>query len=189
MYMSNLFELRETTLAGVKIVKRIVRSDTRGSFSRMFCAAELQQAGWLDAVAQINFSRTSQPGTVRGLHYQRGNSAEDKLISCITGAVWDVAVDLRPNSPTYLHWHAERLDSINALAMLIPKGVAHGFQVLEANSSLLYVHSSPYSPMQEAGLRADDPRLAIAWPLGFQEWSERDRNFPLLDAGQLTLFP
>jgi dTDP-4-dehydrorhamnose 3,5-epimerase len=187
--MSNLFELCETTLAGVKILKRTVRTDTRGSFSRMFCADELLQAGWLDAVAQINLSHTREPGTVRGLHYQRSNSAEDKLISCIAGAVWDVAVDLRPDSPTYLHWHAERLDSVNAQAMLIPKGVAHGFQVLEANSSLLYVHSRPYSPMLEAGLRADDPRLAITWPLDFHEWSERDRNFPLLDAHRMALFP
>jgi dTDP-4-dehydrorhamnose 3,5-epimerase len=187
--MSSLFHLRDTPLAGVKVVTRTIRSDTRGSFARMFCAQELIQAGWLDTVAQINFSHTLCPGTVRGLHYQRSSSAEDKLISCIAGAVWDVAVDLRADSPTYLQWHAERLDSHNAQAMLIPKGVAHGFQALDANSTLLYVHSRPYSPRMEAGLRADDPKLAITWPLAFYEWSERDRQFALLDAQPTSLYP
>jgi dTDP-4-dehydrorhamnose 3,5-epimerase len=187
--MSRLLHLLETPLAGVKVVTRTVRRDARGSFARMFCAQELVEAGWLDSVAQINLSHTLHQGTVRGLHYQQGSHAEDKLISCIKGAAWDVAVDLRPGSTTYLQWHAERLDPDNAQAMLIPKGVAHGFQALEANTSLLYVHSRPYSPHMEAGLRADDPRLAISWPLDFHELSERDRSFPLLDASRTPLFP
>jgi dTDP-4-dehydrorhamnose 3,5-epimerase len=187
--MSRLLQLRDTPLAGVRVVTRTVRSDSRGDFARMFCALELFEAGWLDPVAQINLSYTRHSGTVRGLHYQRGSHAEDKLISCIAGAVWDVAVDLRPDSPSYLCWHAERLDPQNAQAMLIPKGVAHGFQALEPDSTLLYIHSRPYSPHMEAGLRVDDPRLAIAWPLEFCEMSERDSHFPLLDASSILILP
>jgi dTDP-4-dehydrorhamnose 3,5-epimerase len=185
--MTRLLHCRDTPIAGVKVIKRTLKVDERGSFARIFCAEELIQAGWLDAIAQVNLSHTSLAGTVRGLHYQIGISSEDKLISCIAGAVWDVAVDLRPSSASYLCWHAERLDPENANAMLIPKGVAHGFQALEPNSSLLYIHSRSYAPGMEAGLLADDPRLAISWPLKIRDRSERDRSFPLLDADNTVL--
>ncbi|NJS35663.1 MAG: dTDP-4-keto-6-deoxy-D-glucose epimerase [Brachymonas sp.] len=180
--MSQLLKFRDTPLHGVKVMTRTVRQDERGGFARLFCAQELKEAGWSDQVAQINWSHTSKAGTVRGLHFQQSIAAEDKLVTCISGAVWDVAVDLRLQSPTYLQWHAETLSAENYQAMLLPKGVAHGFQSLESNSCLLYVHSYPYTPELESGLRADDPKLKIAWPLAFSEWSARDRQLPTLDS-------
>jgi dTDP-4-dehydrorhamnose 3,5-epimerase len=179
---STLFESTQTPIQGVRVIQRRPRHDHRGHFMRMFCARELRAAGWVDTVAQVNLSHTHALGAVRGLHYQTSHSAEYKLVSCIAGAVWDVAVDLRLDSPSFMQWHAIRLDAENAQSLLIPKGVAHGFQVLVPHSTLLYMHSCEYAPTMEAGLRADDPTLNIAWPLPFSDWSERDQKLPVIDA-------
>jgi dTDP-4-dehydrorhamnose 3,5-epimerase len=171
----------DTPIPGVQIIQRSPFKDARGQFSRMFCARELRGIGWSDPVAQINISHTHAKGAVRGMHYQTGAAAENKLISCIGGCVWDVALDLRRSSVTYLHWHAVELSAQNHLALLIPKGVAHGFQVLQDDSTLLYVHSHEYTPNLEAGICADDPSLAIPWPLAFADWSDRDRALTRVD--------
>lgn len=171
-----------TPIQGVQIIQRSPFQDARGQFSRMFCARELRSIGWSDPVAQINVSHTHAKGAVRGLHCQTGAAAEEKLISCINGCVWDVALDLRRSSTTYLRWYAVELSAENHRALFIPKGVAHGFQVLQENSTLLYVHSYAYTPQLEAGICADDPALAIEWPLAFADWSDRDRGLARVDA-------
>jgi len=126
--------IQATPIAGLKIIQRTTISDTRGFLSRIFCADELASAGWVWPIAQINHTLTKIPGTVRGMHFQFPPRAEAKLVSCIRGAVWDVAVDIRRGSPTYLNWPAEELSAANQRALLIPPGFAHGFQTLEPNS-------------------------------------------------------
>jgi dTDP-4-dehydrorhamnose 3,5-epimerase len=130
---------------------------------------------------QINHSRTTATGAVRGLHYQCPPHAEMKLVRCLRGAVWDVAVDLRWNSPTFLRWHAEELTQTNTRMMVIPEGFAHGFQVLKPESELLYLHTSFYTAGAEGGLRHDDPILKISWPLSVTDLSPRDASHPLID--------
>lgn len=176
------FRIADTPLAGLKRVQRNRLQDERGFLSRLFCADELHAAGWYGPVAQINHTCTRQVGTVRGLHFQKPPHAEIKLVSCVRGRVWDVAVDLRPESRTFLRWHAEELSAENGCALLIPQGFAHGFQVLEADSELLYCHSAAYAPQAEAGLNPLDARLGIAWPLPAQNLSPRDAGHPMISA-------
>lgn len=174
------FEITKLPLAGLKRVVRQRLGDQRGFLSRMFCAEELVAAGWVKPVAQINLTYTAQRGTVRGMHFQQPPHAEMKLVSCVHGEVWDVAVDLRANSPTFLQWHAERLSADNGCAMLIPEGFAHGFQALSDNVEMLYCHSQAYVADAEAGLNPNDQRLVIDWPLTITEISSRDTKHPLI---------
>lgn len=176
------FEILDTPLAGLRCVQRQRLGDGRGHLTRLFCAEELAAAGWHQPVAQINHTLTATRGTVRGLHYQRPPQAEMKLVSCLAGEVWDVAVDLRAGSPTFLHWHAERLSAENGRALLIPEGFAHGFQALRDDVQMLYLHSAAYAPEAEAALQVLDPRLAIAWPLPVHKLSPRDASHALLSA-------
>lgn len=169
--------ITELPLAGLRRVQRTLLADERGVFARLFCAQELAPAGWSGPVAQINHSLTRARGTVRGLHYQRAPHAEMKLVSCVRGEVWDVAVDLRAGSPTFLHWHAEHLSAAEGTAMLIPPGFAHGFQALSEDAELVYCHSTAYAPQAEAGLHVRDARLSIGWPLPVQGLSARDAGF------------
>jgi dTDP-4-dehydrorhamnose 3,5-epimerase len=166
----------------LKLVQRQKIGDARGFLSRIFCAEELAVAGWIKPVFQVNHTLTKKSGTVRGLHYQRPPHTEMKLVSCIRGEVWDVAVDIRRGSKTFLRWHAERLSADNGRAVLIPEGCAHGFQALTDNVELLYLHSHPYSSTAESGLNAADKTLAIAWPLAISERSLRDsQHEPITD--------
>jgi len=176
------FRIHATPLVGLKLVEREKRGDTRGFLERLFCAGELAAAGWTGPVAQINHSRTGPRGTVRGMHYQHSPAAEMKLVSCLAGEVWDVAVDIRAGSPTFLQWHAQRLSGDNNLALLVPPGFAHGFQVLGDAAELLYCHSAPYVRAAEGGLSPLDERLAIAWPLPPAGLSARDAGHPPLSA-------
>jgi dTDP-4-dehydrorhamnose 3,5-epimerase len=175
------FAVRELPLVGLRLVERKPFSDARGFFTRIFCADELRASGWTKPIAQINHTYTSQRGTVRGMHYQNPPHAEIKLVSCLRGEVWDVAVDIRASSSTFLQWHAERLSGENGRAMLIPEGFAHGFQALTDDVELLYCHSAAYAIMAEAGLNATDPRLTIGWPLSITEQSSKDLQYPLLN--------
>lgn len=167
-------------LGGLSLVSRNVRIDERGSFARLFDADELAAAGWRWPVAQVNHSTTREPGTVRGLHYQLAPAADAKLVSCVTGAVWDVAVDLRRGSPTLLHWHGQRLSADEGTAMLIPPGFAHGFQALTQEATLVYCHSAQYTPDAERGLHPLDPRLGVSWPRPSVNLSDRDLGFEFL---------
>lgn len=175
------FTVTDLPLAGLKRIERQHLGDSRGFLSRLFCAQELTAAGWHKPIAQINHTHTAQRGTVRGMHYQRPPHAEMKLVTCIQGEVWDVAVDLRAGSSTFLQWHAELLSAVNHRALLIPEGFAHGFQTLSDNAALLYCHTAPHNLAAEAALKAQDPCLAIQWPITITELSARDANHPLID--------
>lgn len=174
-------QLQALPLPGLFCVRQRRHADARGEFSRLFCQGSLALAGQAFQVRQINHSITHARGTVRGLHYQGAGQPEAKLITCLQGAVWDVAVDLNPASPTFLRWHAERLEAGDGRALLIPEGFAHGFQALTDDARLLYLHSADYAPAHEGGLSPTDPRLGIDWPLPVENLSPRDAAHPLLD--------
>jgi len=174
--------LSNLPLAGLKLINRQSIGDSRGFLVRLFCAEELDAAGWIQNVAQINLTYTAQRGTVRGMHYQQPPHAEMKLVTCIRGQVWDVAVDLRADSPTFLRWHAEILSFDNNRAMLIPEGFAHGYQSLTNDVELLYCHSVNHNPEAEAAINCKDSRLAISWPLDIVELSPKDKMRCMLDS-------
>ena len=156
--------------------------DNRGRFVRLFCQRELKQVGLIENITQVNCSLTRKKGAIRGMHFQYPPKAEIKIVRCLRGAVFDVAIDLRHNSPTFLQWHGETLTEEGMKMMFIPAGFAHGFQALEANSELLYFHTEFYSPDHEGGVRYDDPLVGVRWPCKVSEVSERDRNHPPLAA-------
>jgi len=155
-------------------------TDHRGAFARLFCERTLAAVIGERHIVQINHSRTTAVGAVRGMHFQHPPHAEMKLVRCLRGRVWDVVVDLRAGSPTFLRWHAEELSAESSHMLVVPEGCAHGFQVLEADSELLYLHTTFYTPAAEGALRFDDPTLGIAWPLQVTDLSERDKNHALL---------
>lgn len=175
-------KILDTPLAGLKIAQSVPHRDTRGAFTRLFCAEELKPVLGERQIVQINHSRTSSVGAVRGMHFQHPPHAEMKMIRCLRGRVVDVAVDVRAGSATFLQWYAQELAQDDAQMLIIPEGFAHGFQVLEPESELLYLHTAFYNPSSEGGLRHDDPRLAITWPLPPQDLSPRDLSHPLLGA-------
>ena len=175
------FTVKDLPLSGLQVITRQYLGDSRGFLTRMFCAEELQATNWPKGIAQINHTYTARQGSIRGLHYQKPPHAEMKLVSCIQGEIWDVAVDLRLDSPTFLQWHAEHLSRDNGKALLIPEGFAHGFQAISDDCELIYLHSEPYAPRLEAGIRFDDPRIAIEWPLPATGISARDKQHPLIN--------
>jgi dTDP-4-dehydrorhamnose 3,5-epimerase len=171
-----------TPLDGLWVVETLPRGDTRGRLTRLSCERSLQTIRPGLHFRQVNLTRTSQRGTVRGMHFQHAPAAEIKLVRCLRGRVFDVAVDLRAGSATFGRWHAVELSDDNDLQLLIPQGFAHGFQTLTDDVELLYQHSADYDPACEDGVRHDDPALAIAWPLPVTVLSERDRSHRLMDA-------
>ncbi len=174
------FVIENLSLIGLKLIIRQRLSDHRGLFSRLFCTNELATAGWKGPVAQVNYSHTVRPGAVRGLHYQRSPYAETKLITCVQGEVWDVVVDLRKGSDTFLQWSANILSESNNKSLLIPEGFAHGFQVLSGDATLIYCHSTAYAPEAEGGVHVHDPRLSIDWPLPIVDVSDKDMGYELI---------
>ncbi|MDH6148869.1 MULTISPECIES: dTDP-4-dehydrorhamnose 3,5-epimerase family protein [Paraburkholderia] len=169
-----------TAIAGVMVAHATPFADHRGIFQRVFCDKELGSIIGGRHITQINHSRTMRAGAVRGMHFQRAPHAEMKLVRCLRGKVWDVAIDLRADSPTFLQWHAEELSFDNGRMLVIPEGCAHGFQVIEPESELLYLHTASYEPSAEGGIRHDDPALRITWPLAVAEVSQRDQLHPLI---------
>ena len=176
------FVVTETPLQGLALVERIRREDERGFLARMFCKEELAIAGWNNDVAQINHTLTVKEGTIRGMHFQLPPYAEKKLVTCLKGEVWDVAVDIREGSPTFLQWHGEKLSADNRRSLMIPEGFAHGFQTLSPDVQMLYVHSSLYNPEYERGLNPLDKKLNIKWPQVINGMSEKDRSALSLDS-------
>ncbi|MCA0406435.1 MAG: dTDP-4-dehydrorhamnose 3,5-epimerase [Proteobacteria bacterium] len=174
------FTVDNLPLSGLKRVTRQRLGDARGFLTRLFCADELKAAGWDKPIAQINHTFTEAPGTARGLHFQHPPHAEMKLVSCIGGEVFDVAVDLRKGSPTFLKWHGEVLSAENGVALLIPEGFAHGFVTLSNDVEMLYCHSMPYAPEAEGGLNLHDPRIGIRWPREILALSARDAAHPMV---------
>ncbi|WP_094606111.1 dTDP-4-dehydrorhamnose 3,5-epimerase [Sporomusa silvacetica DSM 10669] len=167
-----------TKISGVYIVKREPFSDERGTFSRMFCRRELEAAGLCGEIAQMNLSTNRKKGTLRGLHSQSGNAAEDKLVTCVQGAIFDVCVDVRKDSPTYLQWVGETLSEENGFGLYVPKGCAHGYLTLTDDTQVLYLVTQYYTPNTEVGYRFDDPAFGITWPIVAPYiMSEKDKSW------------
>jgi dTDP-4-dehydrorhamnose 3,5-epimerase len=154
--------------------------DHRGKFGRIYCQDELKQIGHYKQIVQINHSLTRKSGAIRGMHFQYPPKAEIKMVKCLRGSVFDVIVDLRRDSDTLLQWYGEVLSDENLKMMYVPEGFAHGFQTLEENTELLYLHTEFYSPEHEGGVRYDDHMLRISWPLEVTEASKKDQEYPLL---------
>jgi dTDP-4-dehydrorhamnose 3,5-epimerase len=170
-----------TPLAGAFTIDLEPFSDERGWFARFYDRKEFEPIGHTRDWVQLNQSVSYTKGTLRGLHFQFPPFREIKMVRCIAGAVYDVIVDLRIGSPTFLQTFGAELSAGNSKMLYIPEGFAHGFQTLEANSALLYHHTEYYTPGAEGGLRYDDPALAIQWPLPVTVISERDVRHPLVD--------
>ncbi|MFH1707464.1 MAG: dTDP-4-dehydrorhamnose 3,5-epimerase [Planctomycetota bacterium] len=177
------FDFIPTPLSGLTVIQRRTSEDGRGFFSRFYCADEFRAAGLKAPIVQINHSFTRKKGAVRGLHFQNPPHTEAKIVSCLSGEIFDVAVDLRKGSPTFLCGHGETLSSCNHKSLLIPEGFAHGFQTLTEDCELIYLHTASYAPDAEGGLNIHDPRLAIKWPLDITELSDRDRSHPVVGDG------
>lgn len=169
-----------TPLKGAYTIAWEPRSDDRGLFARAFCAEEFLNQGLVSSYVQANLSDNQLAGTIRGMHFQKAPHAEVKLVRCVRGALYDVIVDIRPESPSYLKCYGTTLSAANGLMMYVPKGFAHGYQSLEDGSTAFYLVSSPYVPGAEGGLRYDDPQLAIGWPTQITSISAKDSTWPLL---------
>jgi dTDP-4-dehydrorhamnose 3,5-epimerase len=176
------FVFHPTPLSGLLLVERKPIADSRGFFARFFCAEEFALHGFAKPVAQMNQTLTRKQGAVRGMHFQKPPHAEVKLVTCLTGRIFDVAVDVRQGSASFLHWHGEELSGENMRSLLIPEGFAHGFQTLSEDCELLYLHSRPHEPGAEGGLNPQDVGLAIDWPVPISEMSDRDRGYPFVSA-------
>jgi dTDP-4-dehydrorhamnose 3,5-epimerase len=175
----------ETTLPGAWVIEPELLRDDRGWFARTFDAREFADRGLEPAIAQCNASFNALAGTLRGLHYQAEPHGEPKLVRCSRGAIFDVAVDLRPDSPAYRKWVGIELSAANTLLLYLPRGVAHGFQTLVDNCEVLYQMGAEYVPESARGVRWDDPAFAIEWPevaTGSRTISERDSDYPDFDA-------
>ena len=168
-------------IPGAFFIELFRHGDERGSFIRIYCSREFETIGLRKGIVQVNRSFSKVRGTLRGMHYQLAQHAETKLISCLQGGVYDVLLDLRKGSPSFLQWHAETLQEGDDRVLVVPEGVAHGFQTLADDTELLYFHTAFYSPNHEAGVRYDDPRIRISWPLPPTGISERDAGHPLLN--------
>jgi dTDP-4-dehydrorhamnose 3,5-epimerase len=172
----------ETILKGSYEITLTPHGDSRGWFARTFCKKEFEQIAHQQEWLQINHSYSTKKGTLRGMHFQNAPFAEIKMLRCIAGAVYDVIIDLRKDSPTFLKWFGTELSAQNKKMLYIPAGFAHGFQTLEDDTELIYHHTQFYTPSTEAGIRYDDKAINIEWPLTISEISERDTNHPLTDS-------
>lgn len=168
-------------LNGSYVIELSPFSDSRGWFARTYCKDEFKQIGHSKEWVQLNHSVTYKTGSIRGMHYQVQPYSEIKMVRCIAGAVYDVIIDLREGSSTFLNWFGTELSAENKNMLFIPEGFAHGFQTLTDNSELIYHHTELYTPGAEAGIKYNEPLVNIQWPLAITEISERDKNHPYLD--------
>jgi dTDP-4-dehydrorhamnose 3,5-epimerase len=185
-YSGAAMRFHKAPLAGAFLIECDRQTDSRGFFARLWCRKEFQAQGLVSDFPQENISVNDKAGTLRGLHFQRAPHGEVKVIRCIRGALYDVMVDLRPNSPTYLSWHAVELNADDYRALYIPQGFAHGFQTISDRTEAQYMVSAYYAPQAESGLRYDDPALNIRWPLPVSVMSDKDKSWPAIDRARLT---
>ena len=176
----------ETKLAGAKIIDLELRGDERGFFARSWCQREFEEQGLNTGLAQANISMSRSRGTLRGMHYQVAPHAETKLVRCTRGAIFDVIVDLRDDSPTYGEWLGFELTAANAQMLYVPEGFAHGFETLEDDTEVAYHVTEFYTPGAERGLRYDDPAIGIVWPLAVQVVSPKDAAWPLIEPASVA---
>lgn len=167
-----------TGLAGVRLIDLEPARDERGFFARTFCVEELQAQGLETRFVQHSVSYTTRRGSVRGMHFQRAPHEEVKLLTCLKGAIHDVLIDLRPDSPTYLRWESYHLTAESRRQLYVPAGLAHGFQTLADDTEVAYLISAFHTPAAAAGVRYDDPAFAIPWPLPVADVSAKDRAWP-----------
>jgi dTDP-4-dehydrorhamnose 3,5-epimerase len=168
----------KTKIPGVFVVELEPRRDERGFFARQWCADEFARAGLDTRIAQVNTARSVAAGTLRGMHFQRAPHAEVKLVRCTSGAVFDVAVDLREDSATFRQWFGVELDAESGRMLYLPEGCGHGYLTLRPNTDLVYQASVPYAPTSAAGVRYDDPAFGIEWPHAVKVISQQDLNWP-----------
>ena len=178
---SNRFSFFKTPLHGLLSVRRVPIKDERGFLTRLYCHQLFAETGIDFQISQINHTGTALAGSIRGMHFQYQPFAEKKLVSCIKGKVFDVAVDLRTDSETFLQWFGFELSAEEQNALLIPEGFAHGFQTLQDNCEMIYLHSNYYEPSGEGGISFDDPAISINWPLEATQISKRDKNYEPID--------
>lgn len=165
-------------LSGACVIDPERREDTRGWFTRTWCARDFAEHGLPVCMVQANMSLTRRAGTLRGMHYQLAPDAEDKLVHCVRGRIWDAIVDIRPQSPTYCRWFGTELSEENGRMLLVPKGFAHGFVTLSDDAAVCYQVSAFYAPGSERGARHDDPAFGITWPVPVLDMSDKDRRWP-----------
>ena len=171
----------ETSLVGAYTIAVERREDARGYFARAFCAREFANHGLETNFVQANLSFNATVGLVRGMHFQTGEDAEVKLVRCVRGAIYDVIIDLRPDSPSHLQWFGAELSEDNGLTMYVPRGFAHGYQSLTQDATAHYMVSAYYAPHAEGGVRHDDPAIGICWPNKVTDISDKDAAWPLLE--------
>lgn len=171
-------KFHQTTLKDAMLIDLERRGDDRGFFARTFCVDEFAAQGLPTEFAQQNTSYSANKGTLRGMHFQTAPHGEDKLIRCLRGAIVDIIIDLRPDSPTYKKWEAFELDDVNKRQLLVPKGFGHGFQTVSDHVEVTYLVSAKYTPSAEGGVRWNDPAFGITWPLEPTDMSDKDRNWP-----------
>ena len=169
-----------TPIKGLFIVEPKPIIDQRGFFERYFCSQDFAEIGLQKPIMQINRSYTKEIGSIRGLHYQTPPYCETKIMRCLKGGIYDVAVDIRKDSPTFLQYFGIELSEENGKYLYIPEGFAHGFQTLSDEAETLYLVTSPFNPQADSGLNALDPTLSISWPLPLGHISDKDKNAPLI---------
>jgi dTDP-4-dehydrorhamnose 3,5-epimerase len=170
-------KIEKTKITDIVVIHSEPFKDERGFFNRIFCQKELEAIRPGIVIAQINHSMTKTKGTIRGMHFQYPPHAEMKIIRCVKGSIFDVAVDLRKDSPTFLQWHGEVLSAENMKALVIPEGCAHGFQSLEDDIEMIYLHTQLYSKQSEGAIQYNEPRVNIQWPLDTTTVSEKDMSY------------
>ncbi|MHB1647043.1 MAG: dTDP-4-dehydrorhamnose 3,5-epimerase [bacterium] len=173
------FVFKNTSIEGLYTIKPKLLQDNRGFFERIYCKKEFKSVLKKD-IKQVNYSLTKTKGSIRGMHYQNPPMAEAKIIKCVRGSIYDVAVDLRKGSPTFLKWHAEIISENNPRMFFVPEGFAHGFQTLKDNTELIYFHTEYFSEKHYKGIKYNDPRIAIKWELELTEISDKDMSHPLI---------
>ncbi|MCD4680091.1 MAG: dTDP-4-dehydrorhamnose 3,5-epimerase [Bacteroidales bacterium] len=170
----------ETKLKGSYIIELELQSDERGFFARVFCKNEFEDIGLANNIVQINDSYNKCEGTLRGMHYQSPPKAEDKIVRCIAGSIYDVIIDIRKNSKTFGQWFGVELSAENRKMIFVPKGFAHGFLTMKDNTEVLYYPTEYYSPEYEGGIRYNDPKIGIQWPHSIIRISKRDERYELI---------
>lgn len=176
-----IFNTYKTNIIGLLVIERYSANDFRGSLDKLYSRDTHADLFDCNNLRQINLSKTPEKGSIRGMHYQNSPYQETKLVSCIQGKIYDVAIDLRKNSATFLKFHGEILSESNKKSLLIPKGFAHGFQVLDPDTQLIYLHDAEYVPSFEQTINAFDQRIDINWPLEVTNMSQKDKTAAFLD--------
>jgi dTDP-4-dehydrorhamnose 3,5-epimerase len=187
VYLGALVDLETTPIDGIYVLHRQIRRDSRGFLERIYCQKTLSGVLMNRTIRQINHTLTKGEGTVRGLHFQYPPHAEMKFVSCLRGEIYDVVVDIRRNSPTFLMYYARILSEKNFLSLVVPEGFAHGFQVLSPECEIVYLHTADYEPISEGGINALDKRLSIDWPKTVKNRSERDISHAMLNENFIGL--